>query len=132
ESPRGFVSATTDGADPWTAVEGLGVDNLKILENGFKVHACCGHTHTALDLAIALGERVPVESIASVSVGTYGAALAVAGIEEPRTGYEARFSLRYTTALGLAHGSADLEWFEDERIHDPAIRSLMDVTRTVR
>lgn len=125
ESPRGFVAATTDGADPWLTIDGLGREQFKILENGFKVHACCGHTHTAIDLAIEMGERVPVERIESVYVGTYEAALAVAGIEDPKSGYEARFSLRYTTAVGLLRGRADLDAFLDERIGDAGIRSLM-------
>lgn len=125
ESAQGFVAATTAGADPWSTVEGLGSDAFKILENGFKVHACCGHTHTAIDLAIEMGERVHADRIESARVGTYGAALAIAGIEDPTSGYEARFSLRYSTAHGLVRGIADLDAFRDEAIDDTAVRSMM-------
>lgn len=125
ESPRGFVAATTAGADPSKAIDGLGAGRLKILENGFKIHACCGHTHTALDLAIALGERIPSEHIERVRVGTYQVAVDVAGIENPQTAYEARFSLRFTTALGITTGMAGLDSFSDASIRDPQVRDLM-------
>ena len=36
------------GSDP----SGLGSD-WKIAENAYKLHACCGHAHSAIDLAIA-------------------------------------------------------------------------------
>jgi 2-methylcitrate dehydratase PrpD len=125
ESPRGFVAATTDEADPQVALRGLGSRAFKILENGFKVHACCGHTHTALDLAIEMGERLPIEQIERVHVNTYQAAVDVAGIDDPRTPYEARFSLRFTTALGLTRGEAGLETFSDALVSDREIRALM-------
>jgi 2-methylcitrate dehydratase PrpD len=126
ESPRGFVAATTAGADPQRALEGLGTQPLKILENGFKVHACCGHTHTALDLAIALGKRVPVERIERIEVDTYQSAVDVAGIQQPRTPYEARFSMQWTVALGLLRGEAGLEQFVDDTLGDGALRALSE------
>jgi len=58
-------------------------------------------------------------------VGTYKAALDVAGYEEPRTAAEGRFSLKYVVATALAHGSVRFAAFEPARLADPATRELM-------
>ena len=46
----------SDVADPSRITAGLPAIG-KIRENGYKLHACCGHTHSAIDLAIALRAR---------------------------------------------------------------------------
>jgi 2-methylcitrate dehydratase PrpD len=60
-----------------------------------------------------------------VKVGTYKAALEVAGYEAPRTAAEGRFSLKYVVATALTHGSVRFAAFEPARLADPATRSLM-------
>jgi len=93
----------------------------------FKNHTCCGHSFAAIDGALALKKRMGVaaEDIARVRVGTYKAALEVAGIESPKTASEARFSTQYTVATALVHGSVRFAAFEPERLEDPATRALM-------
>ena len=125
ESPRGFVAATTDGGDAEIALRKLGAP-FAIVENGFKVHACCGHTHTAVDLAIECRERFAPDDIRRLRVGTYRAAVDVAGIEMPESAYEARFSMKYAVAVGVLDGAARIASFTDERIHDPQILSFME------
>src|SRR5688572_7478696 len=56
---RGFFRAMCDVADSSRITAGLPVIG-KIRENGYKLHACCGHTHSAIDLAIALRARAGV------------------------------------------------------------------------
>jgi len=53
------------------------------------------------------------------------AALEVAGIEQPKSASEARFSTKYTVATALTHGSVRFAAFEPERLEDPATRELM-------
>src|SRR5688572_16044403 len=53
EGERGFFRAMSSTPDLSRIADGLGTA-WKIGENGFKLHACCGHTHTAIDAAIAL------------------------------------------------------------------------------
>jgi 2-methylcitrate dehydratase PrpD len=93
----------------------------------FKNHACCGHVFAAIDGALALQRemRVNAPEIERVRVGTYKAALEVAHHESPRTAAEARFSLKYTVASALVHGSVRLAAFEPARLADPATCELM-------
>ena len=46
----------------------------------------------------------------------------------PNSGYAARFSLPFSTALLFAYGSAEIDDFSLERIHDPLIGRLCDRT----
>jgi 2-methylcitrate dehydratase PrpD len=93
----------------------------------FKNHTCCGHTFAAIDGAQALQAKMGLaaKDIARVKVGTYKAALDVAGYEEPRTAAEGRFSLKYVVATALTHGSVRFAAFEPPRLQDPATRDLM-------
>jgi 2-methylcitrate dehydratase PrpD len=93
----------------------------------FKNHTCCGHTFAAIDGAQALQAKMGLAArdIARVKVGTYKAALDVAGYEEPRTAAEGRFSLKYVVATALTHGSVRFAAFEPPRLQDPATRDLM-------
>ena len=60
-----------------------------------------------------------------IAVASYKAALDVAGIHEPRTAAEAKFSIPYLVAHALVHGSVRMNAFEDARIDDPQVRELM-------
>jgi 2-methylcitrate dehydratase PrpD len=60
-----------------------------------------------------------------VEVGTYRAALEVAGYEDPRSAAEGRFSLKYVVATALTHGSVRLAAFAPDRLGDAATRDLM-------
>jgi 2-methylcitrate dehydratase PrpD len=93
----------------------------------FKNHTCCGHTFAAIDGAQALQAKMGLaaKDIARVKVGTYKAALDVAGYEEPKTPAEGRFSLKYVVATALTHGSVRFAAFEPPRLQDPATRDLM-------
>src|SRR5204863_30908 len=80
----------------------------------------------AIDGALALKERMGVaaEEIARVRIGGYRASLEVAGIADPTTAAEARFSTPYLVATALTHGSVRLAAFEPARLQDPATRFL--------
>src|SRR5579863_8036508 len=52
EGERGFFRATSETPDVSRITDGLG-ERWKIGENGYKLHSCCGHTHTAIDLALS-------------------------------------------------------------------------------
>src|SRR5438046_681754 len=115
-----------DGPDWERALATLGED-FHITRMSFKNHACCGHAFAAIDGALALKARMGVAAgeIARVRVGSYRAALEVAGIADPATAAEARFSTPYLVATALTHGSVRLAAFEPARLRDPATRALM-------
>nr|WP_316046983.1 hypothetical protein [Planococcus glaciei] len=86
--------------------EGLG-NEFKIMENSFKIHASCRHTHHAVDLLIDLfNERRPkLEEIESVTVESYQVALNITDNDNPQTQYAAKFSLQFCSALALLKGA---------------------------
>src|SRR5690606_29784581 len=49
EGNRGFFKAMSEEYDASRVTEGLG-NEFKIMENSFKIHASCRHTHHAVDL----------------------------------------------------------------------------------
>jgi len=126
EGERGFCSATSIDHNLGRIAEGLG-GSFKILETSFKVHASCRHTHPAVDAALQIMEREEIrpEEIARVVIETYPDAAKIAGIEDPRTPYEAKFSLKYCVSAALSKGRLGVEEFSEELLNDPGIRDLM-------
>lgn len=126
EGEAGFGKAMSNGPDWDRALATLGRD-FHVMQMTFKNHACCGHTFAAIDGALALQKRMQLAAreIERIRVGSYRAAMEVSGYENPRTGAEARFSLKYVVATALTHGSVRLAAFGPERINDAATRDLM-------
>jgi 2-methylcitrate dehydratase PrpD len=126
EGEAGYGRAMSDGPDWNKALATLGRD-FHIMRMTFKNHTCCGHTFAAIDGALALKAKMGLaaKDIQRVRVGTYKAALDVAGYEEPRTAAEGRFSLKYVVATALTHGSVRFAAFEPDRLGNPATRDLM-------
>lgn len=131
EGERGFFQSMSDGADPSRITDGLG-SRWKVVENGYKLHSCCGHTHTAVDSAIAFQQEreLQVEDIASIRIALYGPGYEIVKEPEPRTPYQAKFSIAYCVAAALSEGKVGLEQFDEERFSPdgvvaPAIATLL-------
>ncbi|MET0964530.1 MAG: MmgE/PrpD family protein, partial [Noviherbaspirillum sp.] len=126
EGAAGLGHAMSDGPDWERAVATLGRE-FHITRITFKNHACCGHTFAPIDGALALQAQYAIDpaDIEKVGISTYRAALEVAGYDNPATPAEARFSVKYTVATALTHGSVRLAAFEPERLSDAATRALM-------
>ena len=126
EGPRGFGCAMSHDVD-WDGA-------IADLEKGFTIasmtqknHTCCGHTFAAIDAIIALASEhgLNAENVASIHIATYAKGIEICGNRDPQTVYEAKFSLSYAVAAGLVLGRARLDAFSDEKLNDPAIRSVM-------
>jgi 2-methylcitrate dehydratase PrpD len=126
EGEVGFGRAMGNGPDWEQAVATLGKD-FHITRMTFKNHACCGHTFAPIDGALELKARMGIvaDDIKRIRIGTYQAALDVAGYESPATAAEARFSVKYTVATAITHGSVRLAAFGPDRLNDPVTRALM-------
>ena len=127
--------------DETRVTDGLG-SRWKIGENGFKLYSCCGHTHTAVDCALDIRSRVKwtqgevLDAVSGVEIETYGPGYEIVKEMNPRTPYQAKFSLAYCVAAALAEGRLGLEQFDAERfgpdgVRDPAIFELMRRIRVV-
>jgi 2-methylcitrate dehydratase PrpD len=133
----GFESATTlldadnglagtlvqDGSIRLDAVELT--DGLALLRNAYKPYACCKATHACVDAARKLHADVNPGEIRRIVLGASPMAEKVAALPDPRTPLEAKFSVAYCTALGLAGYAAVEGDFSDTRLRDPALRALI-------
>ena len=141
EGERGFFRAMSESFDPSRVVDDLG-QRWKIGENGYKLYSCCGHTHTAVDCALDIRARrawSPMEvmrQVGSITVETYGPGYEIVKAMNPRTPYQAKFSLAYCIAASLLEGALGLEQFSEDRfdadgVRDRTIADLLRRTRVV-
>jgi 2-methylcitrate dehydratase PrpD len=135
EGERGFFRATSTGADASRITVGLG-SQWKVSENCYKLHSCCGHTHTAIDTAQDLRARQgwqgddAVRAIRGIEIALYGPGYDVVRRLTPRTPYQAKFSVAYCVAAALVEGVVGLEQFDATRfgpegVREPAIAALL-------
>src|SRR5690606_23990962 len=100
--------------------------NLRLEELTVKPYPCCGHTFAAIDAARELRDRgIRAGDVSELTVETYSAAIATAGIAVPLKPSEARFSIPYAVATALADGRVTQASFQDERLSDPHITALL-------
>lgn len=127
EGRRGFFQSMSEEYDVTKMIQGLG-EQYKILENSFKIHASCRHTHAAMDLALELhqmGVERGFEQIDSIKVGAYKVALDITDDANPQTIYGAKFSMQFCVALALLQGKGGFNEFNKDTLQDPAIRDVM-------
>lgn len=126
DGPLGLGAAMADAPSWERATEGLG-RQWHITRITHKVHACCGHVFPSIDAALALRAEhgIRIEDVEAIQVSTSAQAIEATGRFDPRTAYEAKFSLPYVVCHALAHGSVGLDAFEPERVNDRHIRALM-------
>ena len=127
EGERGFFRATSTDYDTDAVLRGLGED-WQIAENCYKLHSCCGHTHSAIDVALDLRAQQgwdaggALAQLATLQIETYGPGYAIVQERNPHTPYQAKFSLAYCVAAALAEGAVGLEQFGPERFDADGVR----------
>ncbi|HWZ42482.1 MAG TPA: MmgE/PrpD family protein [Candidatus Saccharimonadales bacterium] len=127
EGERGFFRATSSSHDASRITDGL-ARRWKISENCFKMHSCCGHTHTAIDLALDLRAAQKwtgveaLEKAAKIHIQTYGPGYEIVSNCHPRSPYQAKFSIAYCVAAALLEGQVGLEQFPAERLSQEGVR----------
>ena len=73
----------------------------------------CRHTHSPIDAALELAQKVEPDAISEVVVSTYQAALDVCDRPGPESLYEAKFSLQHCAAIALLHGKVVFNSFDE-------------------
>jgi 2-methylcitrate dehydratase PrpD len=125
DGEAGFGAAMADRPDWTAALADLG-SPWGITRATVKNHSCCGHTFAAVDAVLAMRSRgLRPSQVAKITVGTYGTACKVAGIDDPQSAFEAKFSTAYCVAAALCLGTVRLRAFEPEQLADPGIRALL-------
>lgn len=123
---RGLLPVLSEDPDPAALTTSFGAP-WHVESVLFKFHAACYLTHAAIDAALGLRERgLDADGIETVEVTVPPGHLGVCAIPEPRSGLEAKFSLRFTVALALLTGATDEARFTDRAVSDPALVALRD------
>jgi 2-methylcitrate dehydratase PrpD len=135
EGERGFFRAMARTFDAARVTANLG-ETWKISENCYKMHSCCGHTHSAIDVALELRPRARSSEIAGIEIETYGPGYEIVKEMNPRTPYAGKFSLAYCVGAALVDGRVGLEQFSQERfgpngVRHSVISSLLQRTRVI-
>jgi len=99
----------------------------------YKPYPACHFIHGSLGATEGLGPLDPneIEDVV-VTIPEAGVSLVLEPADRkvaPRTVYEAKFSLQYSTAVMLVRGSAGLGAYSDDAIADPPV---LDLARRVR
>jgi 2-methylcitrate dehydratase PrpD len=99
------------------------VDNVQ-----FKRYASCAGTHSAIDGARKLCEEhgVSADDIQRLTIELPELLFGVCNIHRPETALEAKFSVRFTTAVALLEGDLSEQGFTDEFAHDPKVAALCE------
>jgi 2-methylcitrate dehydratase PrpD len=127
EGEVGFGAAMSINPDWSKATKGLGTD-YHIVHMTFKNHGCCGHTFPAIDGALELRRKhgFTHRDIRKIRLASYKAGLDIIDNATPEGEYQAKFSIQYTVAHALVHGSVRLNAFLPDRMNDPEVRALME------
>ena len=126
EGEVGFGAAMCVDPDWSKVTRGLGTD-YHIVHVTFKNHGCCGHTFPSIDgvLHVMHAHGLKPEDIKKIRLGTYKAGLDIIDNASPEGEYQAKFSLQYTVAHAVIHGSVRLNAFLPDRLADARVRAMM-------
>jgi 2-methylcitrate dehydratase PrpD len=97
----------------------------EVLRNSTKAYPCLHGLHPVIDAARELSAQVTGRAIENVRVEVAPGVPRMARYRLPRTADEAKFSIPYVAALGLAGRRATLADFSEEVLNDPRFRDLM-------
>jgi 2-methylcitrate dehydratase PrpD len=100
-----------------------------VANNLFKYHASCYMTHAPIEAARKLREQhgFSPADVERISLRIEESSDRICNIPAPRTGLEAKFSLRLTTAMGLAGvDTSRLATYSEEVAADPTLVGLRD------
>jgi len=123
-----FVGATQGEVDLGAQVGDLG-SRWETLRIAYKPYPACHFIHGSLGATAGLVEQVEPDEVEEIVVTVPEAAVALvlepaASKQAPRTDYEAKFSLQYSTAAMLVHGRVGVRTYTDEEIADARVLTL--------
>ena len=128
ECPQGFARTHSPDFNPAEALaEPPG--GFHIRGNLFKYHAACYMTHAPIEAARKLREQhgLTPDSITRIRLRLDESCDRICNIPAPRTGLEAKFSLRLTTAMALAGvDTGGLTSYSAATASDPVLIALRD------
>jgi 2-methylcitrate dehydratase PrpD len=106
-------------------------EGWEITRNTLKPYASCLLTHPVIDAARELHERRRDREIRKVDIRVDPMCIQLAGISNPKTPFEGKFSVAFCAALGLEGKIPSQTEFNSTTLGDRAIRHLVDVVELV-
>ena len=103
----------------------------EVLGNSFKPYACLHGIHPAVDAARQLAPQIGGREIKIIEAFVAPGVARIAGIKEPDTVLECKFSIRFCVALGLAGSMVHGRDFTEAAVHESGTRILMSKVRVV-
>jgi 2-methylcitrate dehydratase PrpD len=131
EGPNGLLEVF-GGEVNQSALDSMGQDwGLKDLS--VKFHAACHWTHGAIETTLLIAERdgVKPDDIESAEFTVSPVALKTAGVVQPETGLEGKFSIPYSAMNGLVTGKTGIQGYTDEAVKNQEVAELIDKTKVV-
>jgi 2-methylcitrate dehydratase PrpD len=101
-----------------------------------KLFPCCYLTHRPIAAALRaraslLREGIALAGLAAIEVIAPPGSYVPLRVSDPQVGSEGKFCGAYTVACALLDGQVGLAHFEDEAVHRPDVRALMERIRLV-
>ena len=135
EGPAGYGQVLAGRSDGWKVLEGLARE-WQILVPGIAVkpYPCGALIHPAIDevLALVRGHDLSAGAIAAIEVGSNRHTLDCLFHHDPARGIEGKFSMEFCLAAAAVDRAVGIATFADDRVRDPAIRSVMGRVRLYR
>ncbi|HEX2828935.1 MAG TPA: MmgE/PrpD family protein [Burkholderiales bacterium] len=122
----GVLKAYSDASDPAPLTAQLG-EVWRLDAISIKPYSCCGSTHSYVDAAFALRDKLgaPWDTRRKVKVGTSKVVDVQCGFDyTPTNALNAQMSLRYIVAAALLEGRVLPPQFSDDKIRDPQLVKL--------
>ena len=118
--------------DRSTSIAEISFENgWEITQNTFKPYAACLLTHAVIDGARQLAPKLVNNDFKRVKLYVGEPAIRLAGIDEPVTPLQGKFSLAFCAALGLKGYAASETDFVQTRMADPELRKILHKVKLV-
>lgn len=121
----------------WFDFSGIAADfgtRWELMNVAIKPYPTCHFTHAAIDCALALRDRAPIDKIARIEVSVpievhKTICEPTANKRRPQNDYDAKFSTHFLVGTALKHGRLGLAELEPGYLSDPEVQALMDLTQ---
>lgn len=123
-SEKGYARAARGKEDLSFMVPKEG-DKLLLEDAYYKMHASCGHTHSALDALQALmaEETIAPDAVERIEVLVYKTAVTLCAAYQTQTETKAKFSLPFCVSCMLHDGQVTLAQFDAAHLESEALRA---------
>ena len=123
-----FVGATGGEIDLGAQLEDLG-ERWETLRIAYKPYPACHYIHGSLGATAGIARQLEADEVDEVVVTVPEAAVALVlepaePKQAPRSEYEAKFSLQYSTAAMLVHGRVGVRTYSEDEMGDPRVLAL--------